>query len=380
MPEQMEAYLNRQLERREEAGSRRSLFLRGEGIDFFSNDYLGMATNRVLDQLPAHRYAYGATGSRLLSGNTPEAEALEAYLAAYHRGASALLFNSGYDANLGLITALANRHTTILYDEYAHASIIDGVKLSHAGKAFRFRHNDMEDLQGKLEKYAGTGPLMVIVEAVYSMEGDIAPLEALAALATRYDAALIVDEAHSTGIIGDKGCGLVAASGLEQMVFARVHTFGKAMGCHGAVVIGSALLRSYLINYARSFIYTTALPAQAVMTIRHAYTWLEEHDEMRQQLHDRIVFFNRQCRNTGDARWIHSTTAIQGLVLGSGRRTREAVAYLGTQGIKAAAILSPTVPEGSARIRICLHAFNTENEIIMLHHTLNQWLQSNLSQ
>ncbi|WP_118953349.1 aminotransferase class I/II-fold pyridoxal phosphate-dependent enzyme [Taibaiella helva] len=377
MPEQLEAYLNRQLERREARDSLRSLYHRRAGIDFFSNDYLGIATNRVLEALPVHRYACGATGSRLLSGNTREAEALEAYLAAYHKGQSALLFNSGYDANLGLITALAHRQMTILYDEYVHASIIDGIRLSHAGKAFRFHHNDMDDLQRKLDKYAGTGPLLVIVEAVYSMEGDAAPLEALVALAARHDAALIVDEAHSTGVIGDQGRGLVAAMGLERQVFARVHTFGKAMGCHGAAVLGSELLRSYLVNYARSFIYTTALPPQAVITIQHAYEWLEQHDAMRQQLHDRIAFFSRQCRNAGDARWIESTTAIQGLVLGSGTRARKAAAYLGRRGIKAAAILPPTVPEGTARIRICLHAFNTENEILILHHTLEQWLQSN---
>ncbi|WP_118976499.1 aminotransferase class I/II-fold pyridoxal phosphate-dependent enzyme [Taibaiella koreensis] len=378
MPELLEAYLNRQLQQREAAGALRSLSVRSSGIDFFSNDYLGIATNRVLDKDGRH-YAYGATGSRLLSGNSNEAGALEQYLAAYHGAQTALLFNSGYDANLGLITALAHRHTTILYDEYVHASIIDGIRLSHARQAFRFRHNDMHDLEQKLQKYSGTGPLIVIAEAVYSMEGDTAPLEALASLTAGYDAALIVDEAHSTGVTGPKGAGLVAALGLEEQVFARVHTFGKAMGCHGAVVLGSVLLRDYLVNHARSFIYTTALPVQAVMTIRHAYEWLEQNDGVRQQLHDRITFFRKQCKEGPGIRWIHSETAIQGLVLGDNGQARNIAHHLSNHNIKAAAILPPTVPAGTARIRICLHAFNTENDILMLHHTLEQWLQSNPS-
>lgn len=374
MPELLEAYIGKKLQQREDDGNKRSLFLKEGGIDFFSNDYLGIATGKVLENVLSS-YAYGATGSRLLSGNTMAAEELEQYLAAYHETEAALLFNSGYDANLGLVTALANRHTTILYDEYVHASIIDGVKLSHARQAFRFRHNDLQDLERKLQQYSDKGPVLLIAESVYSMEGDRAPLVALARLAATYDAALIIDEAHSTGIFGNKGEGLVQELQLQSQVFARVHTFGKAMGCHGAVVAGSNALKEYLLNYARSFIYTTALPEQSVMTIRRSYEWLEQHNKTRQYLHQLITLFRQHKTSYGSACWLESDTPIQSLILGQNATAKKLAAYLQQQGIKVAAVTPPTVPEGSARIRICLHAFNTEEEINILFNSINKWYQ-----
>lgn len=369
-PDPITEYMHRKLEQRNQQGNKRQLFLTGEGIDFFSNDYLGITTGNVLATMSGHA-PYGSTGSRLLSGNSATAMELENFLAGHHEGDAALLFNSGYDANLGLFAAIANRHTTILYDEYCHASILDGIRLSHAKKAFRFKHNDLSDLQLKLEQYAADGPLIIALESVYSMEGSIAPLEALTVLAEQYQAIVIVDEAHATGIFGHQGAGLVQQLGLQQKVFARVHTFGKAMGCHGAVVVGSQVLKEYLINFARSFIYTTALPEQALHTIANAYQWMQQTPEAIDRLHDLIRYFRKQVSGQQAQGWIPSETPIQSLVIGNNEQTKSLAAYLKEKEIKVATVLSPTVPEGRERIRICLHTFNTQEETDLLLHAIS---------
>jgi 8-amino-7-oxononanoate synthase len=369
-PDPVSAYLLQKLEQRNLQGNRRKLFLPGTGIDFCSNDYLGIATSQVL-ATGQQDVAYGSTGSRLLSGNSEAAMTLEAFLAAYHGQEAALLFNSGYDANLGLFAAVINRHTTVLYDEYCHASILDGIRLSPAKKAFRFRHNNLADLERKLAQYAGEGPLIIALESVYSMEGSIAPIEAVSVLAEQYDAVLIVDEAHATGVFGQRGEGLVQQLGLQDKVLARVHTFGKAMGCHGAVVVGGQVLKDYLVNFARSFIYTTALPDQALDTIFRAYTWMRDTPGTIAGLQELISYFGRQAALQIIKGWKPSVTPIQSLITGNNERTRALTAWLDQKGIQVSAVLSPTVPEGTERIRICLHAFNTEDEIDTLLHTIS---------
>lgn len=361
-PDPVSAYMLQKLAQRNLQGNNRKLFLPGKGTDFCSNDYLGITSGKVLP-MDQQETAYGATGSRLLSGNSEAAMALETFLAAYHDREAALLFNSGYDANLGLFAAVVNRHSTVLYDEYCHASILDGIRLSPAKKTFRFRHNNLADLERKLKQHAGAGPLIIALESVYSMEGSIAPLEAVSILAAQYDAVLIVDEAHATGVFGQRGEGLVQQLGLQDKVFARVHTFGKAMGCHGAVVVGSQVLKDYLVNFARSFIYTTALPAQALDTIARAYTWMRDTPGTIVRLQELIRYFGRQAAAQTVKGWKQSITPIQSLVTGNNERTRALAAWLNKKGIQVSAVLSPTVPEGAERIRICLHAFNTEEEI-----------------
>ena len=192
-------------------------------------------------------------------------------LADFHKAESGLIFNSGYDANLGLFSCIAKKEDTLICDELIHASIIDGCRLSYANR-FRFAHNDVEDLEDKLRRSKGN--IFVAVESVYSMDGDMAPLKEIAAVCKKYNASLIVDEAHATGLFGDQGRGLVSQHGLEQEVFARVHTFGKALGCHGAVILGSETLRNYLVNFARSFIFTTALPVHSLIAVKCAYEML----------------------------------------------------------------------------------------------------------
>lgn len=365
----IEQYLAQRLEERESGGNFRQLPTLGNGIDFYSNDYLGLARNTPLYS-HGHPVPSGSTGSRLLSGNSTEAEALEKYLAGFHQAEKTLLFNSGYDANTGLISAIANRHTIILYDEFSHASIIDGIRLSFCKQSFRFRHNDTTDLENKLKKYTGADtPVIVVIESVYSMEGDIAPLENIAALCKRYNAVLTVDEAHATGVFGENGGGLIQHLQLQSEVFARVHTFGKALGAHGAIVAGSNLLIDYLVNFARPLIYTTALPPQAITHVRQNYLQLQHHPEIKKKLHDNIYYFNECKKRIVTSNRFESISPIQSLIIGDRMQTKMLAQHCKANGILVSAILAPTVAAGSERIRICLHSFNTKEEIdLLLNH------------
>jgi 8-amino-7-oxononanoate synthase len=365
----LQTYLAQQLHERELQGNLRSLTLHGPGTDFFSNDYLGWAAMPLNDTLPM---GTGATGSRLLSGHSELAAALETQIAAFHETEGALLFNSGYDANIGLFAAIANRHTTILYDALCHASILDGIRLSQAKHAFKFAHNNLAALEEKLQRCT-EGPVIVAVESVYSMDGDQAPLAELVRLSEQYGFALVVDEAHATGVFGAHGEGLTQARGLHQKVFARVHTFGKALGCHGAAVVGSNVLKQYLLNFARSFIYTTALPPHSLLAIQQAYGRLAAPGFTNAVLHDRIAYFKRKAAEI-PGKWLVSDSPIQGLVLGGNELTRKIAAQLREQGIRISAVLHPTVAVGAERLRICLHQFNTEAEIDQLIELINRCL------
>jgi len=368
----LDQYLNHKLQERREAGNLRKLRTESAATDFFSNDYLGLATNDLLQEIVGNlSYSGGSTGSRLLSGNTIEATELEKTIALFHKAEAALLFNSGYDANIGLLNCISNRHTTILYDELCHASIIDGIQLSQASRCYKFRHNDLQDLEEKLSRADKEYPTLVVVESVYSMDGDTAPLKDICRLAETNNARLIVDEAHATGVFGAHGEGLVCSLDLEDKVFAHVHTFGKALGCHGAAVVGSQLLIDYLINFARSFIYTTALPMHAIKTISAAYSYLQSPQFSNAQLHELIGYFRSCIQQSRDERWKDSRSAIQALVIGSNEKTIATAKALQHAGLQINPILHPTVPLGMERLRICLHSFNTKAEIDTLMDVLN---------
>ncbi|MBX2871900.1 MAG: aminotransferase class I/II-fold pyridoxal phosphate-dependent enzyme, partial [Saprospiraceae bacterium] len=276
--EPFEEYLRQRLAARKEENAFRSLQVNNHLIDFCSNDYLGLAKlpSQELASLPKST-AWGATGSRLISGHTPVAATLEEYLAAFHETEAALIYTSGYQANLGLLSCLTTRHDTIIYDQLIHASLREGIQLASA-KSYNFRHNDLEDLQVKLQR--ASGRKLVVVESIYSMDGDAAPLPKMLAICQAMGAEVLVDEAHATGVFGSTGQGLVQALGLQDQVWARVHTFGKAVGAHGAVVVGSAVLREYLINFSRSFIYTTALPDSLLERIHWAYHKMATGDQI----------------------------------------------------------------------------------------------------
>ncbi|HTH29777.1 MAG TPA: 8-amino-7-oxononanoate synthase [Lacibacter sp.] len=347
-------------------------------IDFCSNDYLSFArskkireqTNQYADKL---KPTSGSTGSRSISGNTSFAEELEQFLANFHNSEAALLFNSGYDANVGFFSCIATKHDTIICDELIHASIIDGCRLSYANR-FRFQHNNMFDLEKKLQ--LAQGNIFVAVESVYSMDGDIAPLQEVVQLCKKYNANLVVDEAHATGVFGSNGKGLVNHFQLENDVFARVHTFGKAMGCHGAVIVGSAVLRNYLINFARSFIFTTALPIHSLISIRVAYEQLMESGFNNTHLHQLIQHFKQHWNNCNDTCLIDGICPVQSLIIPGSERARNIAGRLQKQGFDVRAIIPPSVPKGKERLRISLHMHNTFNEIDQLQSALKAILNT----
>lgn len=362
-----EDFLNRKIQQRKDSSSYRELRLHLADVDFCSNDYLGIVTRQRirLKENGIDKY-YGSTGSRLISGNYPLVEQVEKQIAAFHHAEAGLIFNSGYDANLGLLGAVPQRNDTVLYDQLSHASIRDGIRLSHAF-SYSFDHNSVDDLEKKLQ--SATGKIFVVTESVFSMDGDLAPLEEMAALCESYDALLIVDEAHATGIIGNRGEGLVQFLGLEKRCFARVHTFGKALGCHGAIILGSHTLRNYLINFSRPFIYTTGMPASAVKAISEAYSLFPEMHEERAHLQTLIHNFRQQAKAL---RLCNSVTPIQGVIIPGNEPVKIAAALLQAKGLDIRAIMCPTVAKGQERLRVVMHAFNTMQQVELLLQTLRE--------
>lgn len=367
--EPFEEYLRQRLAARKEENAFRSLQVNEHLIDFCSNDYLGLAKTPTQDSsaLPAHK-GWGATGSRLISGQTQVAAAVENFLAKFHEAEAALIYNSGYQANLGLLSCLTTRHDTIIYDQLIHASLREGIQLAPA-KAFNFRHNDLSDLSEKLKR--AKGRKLVVVESIYSMDGDAAPLAEMVTICNSHGAELLVDEAHATGVFGKSGEGLVQALGLEDEVWARVHTFGKAIGAHGAVVLGTAVLRDYLINFSRSFIYTTALPDSLLARIHWAYTEMATGNRSK-LLRERIAQFKMALSPDVAKHFIPSDSPIQCVLVPGNEAAKVLAAKFQEAGFDIRAILSPTVPKGQERLRICIHSFNTENQIQELTELMNQ--------
>jgi len=288
------------------------------------------------------------------------AEETEREIAAFHEAEASLIFNSGYDANCGLMACIAGRGDTIFYDKLCHASLRDGIRLSFAN-ACSFDHNDMEDLKKKWQNRKGN--CFVVTESVFSMDGDMAPLENILELCE--GAFLIVDEAHATGVIGQRGEGLVQSLGIQSRCFARVHTFGKALGVHGAVILGSATLRDYLINFCRPFIYSTALPPVAIAAIRAAYHIFPELHGQRAWLQKLIAHFNLPG-------FKKSNTPVQCFLEPGNEKVKMLSSQIARAGLDVRPILYPTVPAGEERLRIALHSFNTEEEVRMLISLLGE--------
>ncbi len=349
----------------------RTLPLPPEGIDFYSNDYLGLAQSQSLslaiqEECRQAPQLNGATGSRLLSGNSTYAEQVEQEIAAFHNAESALVYASGYTANIGLISSLATKDTTIICDELIHASLIDGARLGLAKKV-RFKHNDLDDLSGKLNK--NSGQKIVLVESVYSMDGDICPLKEISTMCQEKNALLIVDEAHAIGIYGENGEGLVQQEGLEDQVFARIMTFGKAPGIHGAAVVGPAWLKEYQVNFSRSLIFSTAPSNHHFASISAMFQHLPKCSADRNQLKEIVSYFTSR-RKKSDRNWLDSMTHIQSLIVPGNEQVVALANKLKDAGINALPIRKPSVPEGAERIRFCLHAYNTKEEIDLLFETL----------
>lgn len=378
---QIEASLKNRLAEREANGSLRMLRVAldkdlvdtlqqkqglQELIDFSSNDYLGFARSEDLKGLirtelsQLSKYKNGSGGSRLLTGNTEYAESIEQFIADYHYAEAGLLYNSGYDANLGFLSCIPQKGDTIISDELIHASLIDGCRLSLAHR-FKFKHNNLEELESKLK--CANGNIFVVVESVYSMDGDLTPLKEISSLCEKYNANLIVDEAHAIGLFGLEGKGLSYQLGLHQKTFARIVTFGKALGAHGAIILGSKLLRQYLINFSRPFIYTTAAPMHNLVAIKMAYRLLAITSS--KVLFENISYFKKEASNLG-LQILPSSSAIQGILSLSNENAKKQALYLQKHGFDIRPILHPTVAVGKERLRICIHQYNTEKEISSL--------------
>ncbi|MGV3505382.1 MAG: aminotransferase class I/II-fold pyridoxal phosphate-dependent enzyme [Adhaeribacter sp.] len=366
---QLPDHLRQKLQDREAQGIRRQLKQPISGLDFCSNDYLGLARSPGLhaafrQALQQHDSGLlGATGSRLLSGNFPAMEALEHKLARFHRAGAALLFNSGYAANTGFFSSLPQRGDTIFYDEASHASIKDGIRLSFA-KAYAFRHNSLEDLQARFR--LATGQVYVAVESLYSMDGDFAPLADLAALCREQGALLVVDEAHTNGLFGPGGEGLVAALGLEDQVFARILTFGKALGAHGAAVAGSRELADFLVNFSRPFIYTTALPLHNILHLDCAYTLLPELNAERARVQQLAAVFRQLFPNLDSGGQATAGSPIRAVRIPDIGQLKQVAGQLQAAGFDVRPVFPPTVPPGKGQLRVIVHAFNTEEELAAL--------------
>jgi 8-amino-7-oxononanoate synthase len=369
-------YLKKKLDERKEAGIYRSLKPENSLVDFCSNDYLGFARSPVLkEHIKAEldnnpRSLNGSTGSRLLSGNSQYAEDLELEIARFHGFEAGLLFNSGYDANLGLLSCLAQRGDTIILDELIHASAIDGARLSNANR-YSFKHNDIKSLEAKLK--ASKGNCYVVVESIYSMDGDSAPLKDMADITEKYGAHLIVDEAHAVGLYKK---GLTNQLGLQNRIFAKVVTFGKALGSHGAIVLGSKVLKEYLINFARPFIYSTAPSFHHLASIKMAYQLLNNVEKEIIDLKNNIAYFKNHIDFNSDYPLLKSDSAIQCIILKNNDTARLIANTLQSAGLDVRPILSPTVAAGTERIRICLHSFNTLNELALLCNTVNNFINA----
>ena len=333
-------------------------------VDFCSNDYLGIATRRLLNPFFTGEEQHGSRGARTLAGNYVFIGETEKKIAAFHQSEAALIFNSGYAANTGIIAAVAQRGDIILYDALSHASIRDGVRLSFAN-SFSFSHNDVSDLEEKikLHRTGHSGQIFVVTESVFSMDGDIAPITAMVDICTQYNVHLIIDEAHAIGVLGEYGEGLVQSQGLHDKVFARIFTYGKAPGTHGAAVCGSEKLKSFLVNFSRSFIYTTALPESAVKAIHATYEVFPHMKSEREKLKGLISSFQQ-----ADLIYtkLISATPIQGVIVPGNTAIKQLALHLQENGLDIRAILYPSVPKGLERLRISLHAFNTMDQLNQL--------------
>ena len=364
--------IHKRLQKLEDLGLSRGLSTTEGLIDFSSNDYLGVNSNedlqrKIRQSISDAESTSGSTGSRLLTGNSTVACELEKQVAGFHKAESALIFNSGYCANLALFSALGQRGVTIVYDELVHASIHDGIKLSKA-ESVSFQHNDVQDLENKLRDVEGIA--IVIVESIYSMDGDEAPLKSISNLCFQNGATLIVDEAHAVGMYGEKGEGKVVELGLENDVQIRLVTFGKAIGCHGAAVLFDDKTKQYLINFSRSLIFTTSLPDHSLVGVRKVYDSMSDMVVKKLNTRYLIALFKQSMKGLSGYDEKSSDSHIQAVIVPGNEAVLNVSEKLKELGFDVRPIRFPSVKKGAERLRICLHEFNTEDEVLGLTSAL----------
>ncbi|KAM0746721.1 8-amino-7-oxononanoate synthase [Meredithblackwellia eburnea MCA 4105] len=428
----LEERLSRALSARKEKQTKRTLspsrhpqLISSNLVDFSSNDYLSFAQSPILKRKllttlskPSAR-PLGPSSSRLLDGNTPAHLALESELADFLRAEAGLLFNSGFDANAGLWACLPSKDDFIVYDALIHASTHDGMRASRVlpQRRIPFKHNSVADLQEILLRLkeeqairSGVACVWVAVETLYSMDGDLAPLaelvEAVETILDRGNGHMVVDEAHSTGLYGPQGRGVVCALSLANRITIRVHTFGKAMSCSGAVVLSNPLIRSYLVNYARPLIYSTTMPNMNIVAIQKSFEMLQEGygDKAANKVHSLATLLletlsqfitptstpislpsilpssvstvspSSACLDCQPSHQhqLQSTSPIIPLLT---PEPAELARFLIGKGFLVRPITYPTVPRGEERVRVCLHAGNTEKEVLSLANFVKEWIE-----
>ncbi|WP_322994108.1 8-amino-7-oxononanoate synthase [Castellaniella sp.] len=351
------------------------------GLDFASNDYIGLAcAPRMVDAVRRaldNGTPVGAGGSRLLRGNTPEHEALEEAAARLFRVEKVLLFGGGYVANFAVLTTLPQKGDLLILDEKIHASAHEGARAGRA-LAVEAAHNDVNAFEDRIREWraaGGTGRVWITVESVYSMDGDIAPLDELMALADRYDAFLFVDEAHATGVYGPDGRGLTAPfEGRENVLV--LHTCGKALGSSGALVAGAKVLCDFMVNRARPFIYATAPSPLVAVATQEALAILQDEPERREKLARLVAFAGQELKRTGlAAKGVKASgTQIQPVIVGENARAMALAATLQARGFDVRGVRPPTVPEGTARLRISLTLNVDEAAVTRLFDALaDEW-------
>jgi 8-amino-7-oxononanoate synthase len=344
-------------------------------INFASNDYLGLAFHpevRRAARIHIDQHGLGSGASRLISGDAPELHELEAKLADWKDYEAALVVGSGYLANTGLIDALTDRHSVIFCDRLNHASLVDGARLSR-GRVYRYAHGDMEQLADGLQRH-GNKRKLIVSDGVFSMDGDCASVSELACLAEEFDALVLIDDAHGTGVLGPSGRGLLAEQSLAgHPRILEVGTLGKALGSYGAFILGSKEMIEGLKQRLRTLIYSTALPPCVAAGATSAIA-LVQNGDLPGKLQANIQYFVQKAARL-DLPFRRSRTAIQPLVLGKEKAALAAAVSLRNAGFFVPAIRPPTVPEGTSRLRITLSAIHTKKQINTLLHALREDLQ-----
>ncbi|CAK7211727.1 hypothetical protein SCUCBS95973_001217 [Sporothrix curviconia] len=371
-------------------------------VDFSSNDFLSLATSAALHsaflgnlrQCPPR---LGSGGSRLLDGNSDYATALEAAIASFHGANTGLLFNSGFDANAGFFACVPQPGDVVVYDAAIHASVHEGLRLSRAGVRASFAHNNAGDLERVLARVVaadglvknGQRSVFVAVESLYSMDGDVAPLQAIVEVVERVlpagNGKIVVDEAHSTGVYGEQGRGVVCSLGLETRCFARLHTFGKALACNGAIILCSPLTKQFLINYARPLIYTTFLSYPSLVAIRTVYDYMMSGKTVAAAAHlwKLVAHLHARLLSLSSSLCLSPTHPL--LRIPEECPESPIFALLTTQprslaracqdaGFVVRPIVAPTVAVGTERVRVCLHAGNTVDEVDRLVEVVARWV------
>jgi glycine C-acetyltransferase/8-amino-7-oxononanoate synthase len=333
-------------------------------LDFSSNDYLALSIHPDLITAAGealNRYGTGAGAARLMSGDLQLFHLLEEATAKFKNREAALLFGSGYMANIGVIPALVSRGDVIFSDRLNHASIYDGCRLAGA-KLVRFHHNDLDHLEDCLKRERGQGQALIIVESLYSMDGDRCPLAGIVQLKKRHDCMLMVDEAHATGIFGANGGGIIQEEGLEGEVDVAMGTFGKALGSYGAYIAGSETLKKYLVNRARSFIYSTGLPPSPVAASLAAIDLIKKEPELRRQLLENSAHF-KKCLQEAGLSGEPGPSQIVPVLVGDSRKAVKITEEFRKNDILVTAVRPPTVPEGTARLRFSVTLHQSRQEL-----------------